>query len=943
MLRLYLWPFFSGEDKGDGGVRRVVEAQQLYLPGQDIEIVNKPDQADVFAFHIQSDQAVLKRFPNVPLVAHCHGLYWQEYEWENWSREVNKRVLDLIVQADVVTAPSEWVSQVIRRHTNRRVYTVYHGVDFDDFLPGKNQGYVLWNKTRIDPVCDTTPLNDLAKLLPSIRFVSTYGEPNDNIAITGKVPYQEAKEYVCNAGVYLATTRETFGIGTLEAMAAGVPIVGYAWGGQPEIVTHKVDGWLARPGDVSGLAEGVEWALEHREQVGRAARETANTFKWERAAEQYADIYREVAERATHTSRLRRSSRSASGSDEAVDRRQPRVSVIVTAYNLEGYLDAALRSVAESTLEDFECIVVDDASPDRCGEIADTWAKRDQRFRVIHNAENQYLAGARNTGIGSARGKYILPLDADDRLSPVALELLAGALDADRAIHIAYGNVFFVNEQNEPEQYGRDPGHSGWPIDYNYEWHVHLKRNILPYCSMFRRDVWELTGGYRSRYRTGEDADFWIRAASYGFTPKMVTKEDTLLYTNRAGSMSRTNQHAGWEDWYPWVRRPELNLAAAPNGERKPPVSTFEPIIISVVIPVGPNHAKYVIDAVDSVDAQTFRNWECLVVNDTGEELPPLPAWVKIVENSTGVHSAARARNLGVAMARGMLYLPLDADDYLQPGALEVLFDAYQQNPGNVIYGDFLQDPDDEGVFTPYRTPDPDPNLLVKKGCLHPVTALTPRAVWETVGGYDEELPSWEDWAFQLSCAAIGVCSTRIPYVLFTYRKHTGYRREENYENFGRGKEGILKKFGKYWEGEELMACRSCGGRPSNSMPVSAQPQFQRPPENFVLLQDTGEGAGGVNYRAPASGTNYRFAGGEEKYVMPQDVEHFLRLGHFTVVQEPIIGEEPILVTAAVSAPASQPVVEVASLEEQTIPEIRPAARRGRPANNSGVSNVANE
>ena len=80
---------------------------------------------------------------------------------------------------------------------------------------------------------------------------------------------------------------------------------------------------------------------------------------------------------------------------------RPKVSVVVPAYGLEAYLPAALESVRAQTLTDWECVVVDDASPDRCGAIAEEFAASDTRFRVVHHQENQYLAGSLNSGIAA--------------------------------------------------------------------------------------------------------------------------------------------------------------------------------------------------------------------------------------------------------------------------------------------------------------------------------------------------------------------------------------------------------------------------------------------------------------------------------------------------------------------------------------------------------------
>ena len=283
-MRVYITPFFKGEDTGDGGVRRVVEAQVEYLPKSDIEVVESPDDAELMIVHIQLATHLLKRYPDIPIVVDHHGLYWAEYDWVsevgNWPLEANKKVLETIRQSDAVIAHSEWVAQALRRHTMRRVEVVPLGISMSEWAPRKrNSGYVLWNKTRPDPVCDPRPVAELADAMPEQEIISTFGpEDRANVTLTGSLPYEEAKAYIKHAGVYLCTSRETFGIGTLEAMAAGVPVVGWNWGGQREIITHKEDGWLCDPGDTDGLVEGVTWALENREELSPVVRKSAGRY-----------------------------------------------------------------------------------------------------------------------------------------------------------------------------------------------------------------------------------------------------------------------------------------------------------------------------------------------------------------------------------------------------------------------------------------------------------------------------------------------------------------------------------------------------------------------------------------------------------------------------------------------------------------------------------------
>lgn len=114
----------------------------------------------------------------------------------------------------------------------------------------------------------------------------------------------------------------------------------------------------------------------------------------------------------------------------------PAISVIVPAYNVEKYLAGCLESVLNQTFQDFEIIVVDDGSPDSSGQIADSYAKKDKRIRVVHQ-ENKGLSGARNSALEVMQGKTVFFLDSDDYLHPQALEALFTAMQQTKAPIVA--------------------------------------------------------------------------------------------------------------------------------------------------------------------------------------------------------------------------------------------------------------------------------------------------------------------------------------------------------------------------------------------------------------------------------------------------------------------------------------------------------------------------
>ena len=99
------------------------------------------------------------------------------------------------------------------------------------------------------------------------------------------------------------------------------------------------------------------------------------------------------------------------------------ISVIVPVYKVEEYLRQCVDSIINQTYQDLDIILIDDGSPDKCGEICDEYAKKDDRIKVFHT-ENRGISAARNLGIDVARGEYIGFVDSDDWIEPDMYEIL---------------------------------------------------------------------------------------------------------------------------------------------------------------------------------------------------------------------------------------------------------------------------------------------------------------------------------------------------------------------------------------------------------------------------------------------------------------------------------------------------------------------------------------
>ena len=126
-----------------------------------------------------------------------------------------------------------------------------------------------------------------------------------------------------------------------------------------------------------------------------------------------------------------------------------RFSIVVPVYGVEKYLEECVQSLFAQTFKDFEIILVDDRSPDRCPEMCDEIAKRDDRVRVIHKPQNEGLGFARNTGLEAAKGDYILFVDSDDTIDRETLEECAEALEDDPDIVVWGMRLCYENKKGK--------------------------------------------------------------------------------------------------------------------------------------------------------------------------------------------------------------------------------------------------------------------------------------------------------------------------------------------------------------------------------------------------------------------------------------------------------------------------------------------------------------
>lgn len=226
----------------------------------------------------------------------------------------------------------------------------------------------------------------------------------------------------------------------------------------------------------------------------------------------------------------------------------PQVSIIVPVYKVEPYIRRCLDSILAQTFTDWECILVDDGSPDACGVICDEYVARDERFMVIHQ-ENSGVNIARKNGVELASGEWVNFIDPDDFIPSTSLEKLLSFANEDSAIVCGNGVCKLL------------PPDCGWSLDEFVRTMLVVALGGSPCARLYRRIyLTEFVFDIPRNITVGEDLIMNVR---YAFTASgKVVSCPHVVYIYEPNENGATSGFA--PDWKYQQRFLHAKLAAIP-------------------------------------------------------------------------------------------------------------------------------------------------------------------------------------------------------------------------------------------------------------------------------------------------------------------------------------------------------------------------------------------
>ncbi|MFA5131373.1 MAG: glycosyltransferase [Patescibacteria group bacterium] len=213
-----------------------------------------------------------------------------------------------------------------------------------------------------------------------------------------------------------------------------------------------------------------------------------------------------------------------------------KVSIIICTYNRANYIAKALDSILMQTYQNYEVLVVDDASSDNTEEVVKKYLPQDARIKYFKNSNNLGIARSRNKGVGLAQGEYIAMLDSDDYwLSADKLAKQIAVLELDKAVGLIGTGIICIDENDK--EIKKDIFAVG---DYDIRSRILAKNQFMQSSVVFRKEAYKLAGGYQEKFIVCEDLDLWLAIGNKYKFANLI--EPMVAYRLHSGGISKSRK-----------------------------------------------------------------------------------------------------------------------------------------------------------------------------------------------------------------------------------------------------------------------------------------------------------------------------------------------------------------------------------------------------------------
>lgn len=216
---------------------------------------------------------------------------------------------------------------------------------------------------------------------------------------------------------------------------------------------------------------------------------------------------------------------------------RPKISVVTAVHNCERFITSAIESVLKQTYQDYEMIIVDDASTDGTTEILQQYLLN-EKIVVFHNPSNRERSYSRNLAVDKAKGEYIAILDADDLCVSDRFETQVEYMQSHPDIDVLGGNIVLIDENDN--ELGKFPD---FPATHaEIVWDSFFETQFVHSTVIMKREKFIAVKGYNENLHYGEDTDLWIKMIKTGC--RMANLPDVLVkYRTNDRQMKSAKDH----------------------------------------------------------------------------------------------------------------------------------------------------------------------------------------------------------------------------------------------------------------------------------------------------------------------------------------------------------------------------------------------------------------